>query len=225
MSRQDRQAARTPADLERRYNFGRSFAELRNIALDAQTHVYTLEETVKKWSQSVGSSLEGVYAKLEMKIDYDENDQIVSMLNASADVITLNANRLVVNSDNFSLTENGTITAKLGVLGGWIIGADGLSKETTTFEDNVVITNTTKILPDTILCKEYKGITGSFFYFDKQVEISDGGIHITRSGTGTVVDTVFGTSDIPFMDVTLNGTQYLLYIDTATFSVKASPVD
>ena len=36
MSKQDRQGARTPADLERKYKFGQSFAETMGIATDAQ---------------------------------------------------------------------------------------------------------------------------------------------------------------------------------------------
>lgn len=70
-----------------------------------------------------------VMAELDLKVGKDENDQIVSMLNASANVITINSNRLIINSDNFSLTADGTITAKKGVLGGgtynWSITSDG----------------------------------------------------------------------------------------------------
>lgn len=36
MSKQDRQGARTPADLERKYSFGKSFAEVMGLAKDAQ---------------------------------------------------------------------------------------------------------------------------------------------------------------------------------------------
>lgn len=50
-------------------------------------------------------------ASLELKIGRDENDQIVSMINASADIITLNSNRLIINSTNFTLTADGSVTA------------------------------------------------------------------------------------------------------------------
>lgn len=46
-------------------------------------------------------------ASLELKLGRDENDQVVSMLNASADVINLKGNRLVVESSNFKLDASG----------------------------------------------------------------------------------------------------------------------
>jgi hypothetical protein len=58
-----------------------------------------------------------VEASLELKVGRDENNQIISMINASADVITLNSNRLVINSDNFKLTKDGTMTVSKGYIG------------------------------------------------------------------------------------------------------------
>lgn len=99
-SKQDLTYPRTASDLERKYNFGRSFSEIMGAVSDAQTHAYKAEEVAKKVEAKV----------LEINV--------VKELNASADVITLNSNRLVVNSDNFSLSQNGAITAKSGVLDG-----------------------------------------------------------------------------------------------------------
>ena len=44
--------------------------------------------------EAVVEDVSGVKADLSLKIDKDDNDQIISMINASADVITLNSNRL-----------------------------------------------------------------------------------------------------------------------------------
>lgn len=49
-------------------------------------------------------------ASLELKLGRDENDQVVSMINASADEINLKGNRLTVDATNFSLTKYGTAT-------------------------------------------------------------------------------------------------------------------
>lgn len=49
-------------------------------------------------------------ASLELKLGRDENDQVVSMINASADQITLSGNRLIVNSNNFQLDGNGRVS-------------------------------------------------------------------------------------------------------------------
>ena len=46
-------------------------------------------------------------AKLELKVD---SKNLISEINASADVINLQSNRFIVNSDNFKVTEDGTTT-------------------------------------------------------------------------------------------------------------------
>ena len=49
-------------------------------------------------------------ASLELKIGKDDNDQIVSMINASSDVINLKSNRLVIDSSNFELDSDGHVS-------------------------------------------------------------------------------------------------------------------
>lgn len=107
MSKQDIARARTPADLENRYRFGRAFAEVMGICDDARR---TVEATAKE--------IEKLEYELSFRLAYDENDKIVSMLNASADIINIKGNRLSIESTNFSLAEDGTITALSGMLGG-----------------------------------------------------------------------------------------------------------
>lgn len=62
MSKQDRQGVRTAADIERKYNFGKSFAEVMGIAKDAQE---TAEEAVSS-SDKLDKSLtaEEIYNRL-----------------------------------------------------------------------------------------------------------------------------------------------------------------
>lgn len=72
-------------------------------------------------------------ASISLKIDKDDDGQIISMINESADVITLNSNRLEVNSTNFSLDRSGNVSmsgevnATSGNIGGFTITSDGLS--------------------------------------------------------------------------------------------------
>ena len=106
LSKQDRQGARTPADLERRHAFGRSFAEVAGIATDART---TAES-----------------AKVE------NADDVVRMINTSAEVIELKSNRLIINSDHFTLTAEGDIEAASGKIAEWDISDKGISKTTET---------------------------------------------------------------------------------------------
>ena len=48
-------------------------------------------------------------ASLVMKLGRDENDQVVSMINASADQISLRGNRLIIDSNNFQLDGDGHV--------------------------------------------------------------------------------------------------------------------
>lgn len=55
-------------------------------------------------------SVEGqLDASLVMKLGRDENDQVVSMINASADQISLRGNRLIIDSNNFQLDGDGHV--------------------------------------------------------------------------------------------------------------------
>lgn len=49
-------------------------------------------------------------ASLELKLGRDENDQVISMINASADQIVLRGNRLIIESNNFQLDGNGRVS-------------------------------------------------------------------------------------------------------------------
>ena len=48
-------------------------------------------------------------ASLQLKLGRDENDQVVSMINASADQIMLTGNRLIIESNNFQLDGAGRV--------------------------------------------------------------------------------------------------------------------
>lgn len=80
--------------------------------LEEQTNT-KFEQTAKSISAEVNRAqkAEGqLDASLELKLGRDENDQIVSMINASADQITLSGNRLIVNSNNFQLDGDGRVS-------------------------------------------------------------------------------------------------------------------
>lgn len=78
------------------------------------------EQTNSKFEQTANSisaevdraqKAEGALdASLELKLGRDENDQVISMINASADQITLSGNRLIVNSNNFQLDGDGRVS-------------------------------------------------------------------------------------------------------------------
>ena len=74
-----------------------------------------------------GTQIESVTGKLSLYVEKTDNGQIVSMLNAAADVIALKSNRLSIDSDYFTLTTDGIITATAGSIGKWDISPDGFA--------------------------------------------------------------------------------------------------
>lgn len=80
--------------------------------LEEQTNT-KFEQTAKSISAEVNRAqkAEGqLDASLELKLGRDENDQVISMINASADQIMLRGNRLIVESNNFILDGAGRVT-------------------------------------------------------------------------------------------------------------------
>lgn len=79
--------------------------------LEEQTNT-KFEQTAKSISAEVdrAQKAEGqLDASLELKLGRDENDQVVSMINASADQIVLRGNRLIVECSNFDLDALGRV--------------------------------------------------------------------------------------------------------------------
>lgn len=68
-----------------------------------------------------GSAIE---KKIEVSYLKKDGDQIVALINASADLLHIKGNRLSIESDNFELTKEGEIIAKKGTIGGWVIEGD-----------------------------------------------------------------------------------------------------
>lgn len=80
--------------------------------LEKQTNT-KFEQTANSISAEVdrAQKAEGqLDASLSLKLGRDENDQVISMINASADQITLSGNRLIVNSNNFQLDGDGRVS-------------------------------------------------------------------------------------------------------------------
>lgn len=89
----------------------------------------SLKLSVAKSFAVTDETIKKVQADLELKIDKDDNGQIISMINASADVINLTGNRLTLGSDNCTITKDGTITAKNALLSGSLECGDYESKQ------------------------------------------------------------------------------------------------
>ena len=88
---------------------------------DVDSEIATTKSLIQQTESSILQQVSSTYAtkgevqtvegKVELKIGRDENDQIVSMLNAAADEINITGNRLAIDSTNFKLAADGTLTA------------------------------------------------------------------------------------------------------------------
>lgn len=96
MSKQDRQGVRTPAELERKYRFGKNIGAAKKAAADAS-------RAAERAEAAAGNSL-----------GRDEFNQIVAMLNQASNLIT----RLVVQSGGLSIDRAGNMVVPSIVLGG-----------------------------------------------------------------------------------------------------------
>lgn len=105
MSKQDRQGSRTPADLERKYNF----AEVREVATNAEVRA---NEAIKAASEITASG-EGLSlkvsaleretkAQLDLKVGMDSEGNLASKIHVGAD-------KLTIDTGNFQLTEQGMV--------------------------------------------------------------------------------------------------------------------
>ena len=93
---------------------------------DVDSEIATTKSLIQQTESSILQQVSDTYAtkgemrtvegKVELKIGRDENDQIVSMFNASADEINITGDRLVIDSTNFKLAADGSITVDNGTI-------------------------------------------------------------------------------------------------------------
>ena len=123
MSKQDRQGARTAADLERRYNFGKTFAEVLGIASDTRDQVSAIESRLRS------SVLEQVTA-----ITRDTEQIVLSALESYAETSDLEELKATVSSqmsvmaEKISMTFESTVTQITEVEGGLQTVVEDLQK-------------------------------------------------------------------------------------------------
>lgn len=123
-----------PGDGQVSHEYGYSDPVQRQVDRKlAQSRSY-IEKTAEELRVGVEDTEKSLKAELSLKVGRDENDQIVSMLNASADEINIKGNRLTIDSTNFKVAADGTVTATAGTIGGWSILGPFLTGDTSDVE-------------------------------------------------------------------------------------------
>jgi hypothetical protein len=71
MSKQDRQGVRTATDLEQKYNFGKTFAELMGVATDARESVDSLASVLRDEVDERASSIARSVSEIKLTVESD----------------------------------------------------------------------------------------------------------------------------------------------------------
>lgn len=119
MSKQDKVAPRTAADLERKY--GKNFSEILGIATDARGYAEEAKKEAEAIKFQVGN---GLSAQFSLSIEED-NTKTFSLINGAATKIHFKSDSLLIESTNFTLQEDGTVKIKKGNIGGCSFDGEG----------------------------------------------------------------------------------------------------
>jgi hypothetical protein len=121
MSKQDRQGARTLAELMSRYNFGKTFAEIMGIATDAQ-------KTAEKASDAV-SSLDGSLDHDEIFNRLTKNGTLQGLYRGDDGELYVNATFVKSGKISSDLIDGSTLTITKGAsIAGWNIDDNSIYK-------------------------------------------------------------------------------------------------
>lgn len=97
-----------------------------NVSFIIKNSYTDLFVTNAEMNSAITQTANEINLKVSKKVGTDE---VISTINQSAEKIELKANRLVVDSDNFKLTEEGNVTAVSGDIGGFILNSTSFSKD------------------------------------------------------------------------------------------------
>ena len=106
--KQDRIHPRTAVDLQRKY--GRKVTESGDMAAEAIQQAEQAAQT----AENAARIATGMQAELGLTLMVTENGEVVSEINGVANVIKFLANCIRIESDNFTLAEDGTVSINGG---------------------------------------------------------------------------------------------------------------
>jgi hypothetical protein len=170
MSKQDKVAPRTPADLERKY--GKNFAEILGVATDARD---IAKEAAKETEEIKLQVNNGVSAQFLLTIKED-GTKTYSLIDGKATKIHFESDSFSVDSTHFKLQEDGTVTIKKGDIGGCSFDGEGNLIVPVKFLSGTISAN--QINADGIVAEDVD-LTGKI----TATEGSFGNSHITSEGS------------------------------------------
>lgn len=114
MSKQDRQGVRTPADLERKYNFDKRFAELLGIATDARESVDSLASELRNEITNQATSITRDTEQIVMAAlsDYERTSDAEAFRQTLESELKVMADRISMNFES-STEQIATVNGEL----------------------------------------------------------------------------------------------------------------
>lgn len=92
-----------------KYAISNEYTDLFATKLELKSSIeQTSNSILMEVSGDMDALDESLSARIELKVD---TENLISEINASADIINLQGNRIIIDSDNFKVSEDGTITA------------------------------------------------------------------------------------------------------------------
>lgn len=79
----------------------------------------SIKQEVNAQIEGIDGEIQNINGSLELKLDKNDNDQVVSMLNASADIIHLKSNRFILESEYSNIDQDGIVDFRGGKIGGF----------------------------------------------------------------------------------------------------------
>jgi hypothetical protein len=119
VSKQDKVAPRTPADLERKYNT--SFSEILGVATDARDYAQEAKKEAEELKFQVGN---GISAQFKLSVEEDDK-KVFSLINGEATKIHFKSDSLLIESTYFTLQADGTVKIRKGDIGGCSFDGEG----------------------------------------------------------------------------------------------------
>lgn len=156
-----------------------SYVTTASLELKEDAILATVEATY-----ATQSSVNTISGELSLKINKDE---LVSELNASADVIKITSNRLTIDSDNFTLAVDGSITATNASLNGTFTSKDSYGNVVTVQQGSIVCWH-----PDELSGDEFITIGGQGIEFNNYSDLGNPFLKLYLSGNLLLGGTKYG---------------------------------
>ena len=121
MSKQDRQGVRTPAEVEQKYNFGKTFAEVFNLITDAQKAAEEAQKAVDSLDHEQIFNLLTDNGRIQGVYRGDDGDVYINASYIKSGKIAAE----FIDADNLTITDGAFVGGTINVNDNFVVDEDG----------------------------------------------------------------------------------------------------